>query len=498
MALPNNPIITKFFVNKIESSNEDWPDYLLEIANVFAMFDNQEYDRELLLDQFTTLSQRAPYTLRDSSNFRDEFGAYGTYLGVYRIEEISGKFFIFLTEAAKQYLCNTEPDVEAFCRAQLSLFQYPNGAGAAYQVTATGKSIVRVQANALEDTLREVTSGLKLVPLRLVCRAMLAKVIHNECAPEGVELTYKEIFTLFNDDRTNKETSPSFENIIDVLVDLSIHQAPIWLSEKLTKFKRNFHIFEQTGLFLRISQGLKLNTNKHNYLELVESIAGMNSFFTGFSSCTSKKELESVVGSYSWGRYYDSAANLPMGLLSKIIEPEDATFTNDVELELQSARFPTLNAYDNTIPSGKKYSINQKSSDPEVTRLKREKANRDHARMVNMIATLARHSGGTPSENVFIDLFAELNGFKYIFEMKSCNSNNLLSQVRKGISQLYEYRFRSNTGEAVLCLVLQSKPDDWIIDYLVHDRGIHCCWLIDEITFECHHESRIILAPFIN
>lgn len=497
MALPDNPTITKFFVNKIESSSEDWPDYLLEIAEMFSMFDSQEYDRELLLDQFTTLSQRSPYTQRDSSNYRDEFGAYGTYLGLYRIEENSGGLYIYLTDAAKKYLCCTEPDVEAFCRTQLALFQYPNGAGAAYSITNSGNTSVRAQANALTDTLREINQNLRIVPFRLICRALLAKSQYLGFPLEDTEITYKELFALFNDIRTNTTPNPSFQLIIEVLEDLTRIAPPRWLSDKLSKFKRNFHILEQTGLLLRTSNGLKLDSLRNDKIEMVKSISEMTSFFAVFNNCNTRAELEKEVRSLAWGRYYDSAANLSTSLLYKITEVGSAPSSAGVIRESQPMSFPVMGAYDNSVSNTRRYSSMQASADPELTRLKREKANRDHARMVNMIATLARHSGGNPLENIFIDLYVDLNGTQYIFEMKSCNPDNVLAQIRKGISQLYEYRFRSSSANSILCLVLQTKPDAWLIEYLVKDRGIHCCWLVDEINFDCPQESRQVLNHFL-
>ena len=90
MGLPHTPIIKKFFSNKIESSRPDWGDYLLEIADIFSMFDGEELDRDLLADRFSTISGRSPYALRDVSNFRDEFGAYGTYLGLFHYKPVNG------------------------------------------------------------------------------------------------------------------------------------------------------------------------------------------------------------------------------------------------------------------------------------------------------------------------------------------------------------------------------------------------------------------------
>ncbi len=65
--------------------------------------------------------------------------------------------------------------------------------------------------------------------------------------------------------------------------------------------------------------------------------------------------------------------------------------------------------------------------------------------------------------------------------MKS-GGESLLDQIRKGLSQLYEYRYRYksviNDKHISLCLVLPESPDSipWIIEYLCIDREINICW----------------------
>ena len=96
MGLLVEPILKKFFVNKIESSRPEWGDYLLEIADIFSTFDGEDLDRELLSERFSAISGRSPYVLRDVANFRDEFGAYGTYLGVFRVERAGNQWRMYL------------------------------------------------------------------------------------------------------------------------------------------------------------------------------------------------------------------------------------------------------------------------------------------------------------------------------------------------------------------------------------------------------------------
>ena len=100
-----------------------------------------------------------------------------------------------------------------------------------------------------------------------------------------------------------------------------------------------------------------------------------------------------------------------------------------------------------------------------------------------------RSIGSEPKDNPHIDMYAEIPGDgAFIFEMKS-GGENLLEQIRKGLSQLYEYRYRYRgeiSTDTSLCLVLPKEPDEipWILDYLCGDREINVCWFDqDELKY---------------
>lgn len=110
-----------------------------------------------------------------------------------------------------------------------------------------------------------------------------------------------------------------------------------------------------------------------------------------------------------------------------------------------------------------------------------EKAHNAHKLLLNKLSATLAAVGYRATDNSQVDLFASGHGEEWIFEVKSTHEGNMLSQVRNGISQLYEYRYRYRRGskEVGLCLVLQSAPSeglDWLADYLNKDRGIAFCW----------------------
>jgi len=127
-----------------------------------------------------------------------------------------------------------------------------------------------------------------------------------------------------------------------------------------------------------------------------------------------------------------------------------------------------------------------------VDEAKRERATKGHQTLVNLMAERLRQRGTVPKANRYIDLSARWEGDDYLFEMKSTTEDNPHAQIRRGLSQLYEYRYIQNVQDAKLVLVLENplpRKLGWIEDYLVNDRGILFVWDGDG-KFSCSPKIR--------
>jgi hypothetical protein len=114
-----------------------------------------------------------------------------------------------------------------------------------------------------------------------------------------------------------------------------------------------------------------------------------------------------------------------------------------------------------------------------VDQAKMERANASHQDLVKLVATRVKAAGSVPKSGKLIDLAACHNKENYIFEMKSLSGVNARSQIRQGISQLYEYRYLEQVKDAKLVLVVQtalSGDDSWMTDYVLEDRNINILW----------------------
>lgn len=108
-----------------------------------------------------------------------------------------------------------------------------------------------------------------------------------------------------------------------------------------------------------------------------------------------------------------------------------------------------------------------------------ERANNAHIQLVNLVADRIRAKGYVPRCNQLIDLSARIDGTPDIFEMKSQTDGNVRSQIRRGISQLYEYRYLQNIPDARLVLALENPLPtnfEWMLTYLEKDRRIRLIW----------------------
>lgn len=128
-----------------------------------------------------------------------------------------------------------------------------------------------------------------------------------------------------------------------------------------------------------------------------------------------------------------------------------------------------------------------------------ERADNAHRKLVNLVANRIRNINIIPRYNQLIDLAARVAETDFIFEMKSITDENAKSQVRNGLSQLYEYSYLQNLPNASLVLVVERRmPENtqWMIEYMESNRNIQVIWNGDD-NLHGTDRSRQLL-PFLN
>lgn len=482
-------MITDLFSHKIHSSGPEWQDKLVELASIFAEFDGKPFDRAAIERRLASISPRVAYAAaeiaRDPSKFRDEISAYPAYLGLYFLQYEHDRWILRVSETARTFLVSDEPDVSAFMRLQLPLFQYPSGMGVVY----SGEG--HVQANARDKTLELVHAGVHFSPFRMICNALIADSVLRNVGIFEAQLSFSEIYALANCDAVNQTVSPSQAVLMETLVNIRdgrIIPPP--------EFESRFHILDHTEMFTRGSASLTLREPENeldaaDLTEKINAIAEIDNQFNGFDHVTDGESLVQVIRSGTWGNYFDGIRTLPghiIAILAKDMALAAAVSPRKAEVlpEMISATPSRYSLRDHTgIVAPRAYTRHQELADPEATRIKRERRNLAHKEMLSSLDEFLRNRGANPQENPHIDLYAEVpNDGAYLFEIKS-GGENLLAQIRKGVSQLYEYRFRYEDdirSDTILCLVLPHAPITlpWVEEYLCNDRDIALCWINDE------------------
>jgi hypothetical protein len=123
-----------------------------------------------------------------------------------------------------------------------------------------------------------------------------------------------------------------------------------------------------------------------------------------------------------------------------------------------------------------------------VRQAQRERASNAHIRLTNLIAAKIRRTGAIPRQNRHIDLAAYIRQETFIFEVKSMTDSNAQAQIRRGVSQLYEYRYLQGVPAARLVLVIERPLPcslAWMSDYLIQDRRILPVWDFDGDRLHC-------------
>ena len=487
-----------FFTNKIPSSSYEWTDELILVASIFNEFDGLPYERAAITDRFEVMSNRVPGA-RDAADYRDEYGAYASFLGLLRYEQSGNSWTCRTNQNAKELLCGVLPDPRSFVRLQMSLLQYPNPFGAAYNEDGT----FRIEANTQAKRIEQVRSGVRTAPFRLLLRVLLA--LHDNYGVASSFLTYAEIWhCLF----TQPDAVGTFDPNGALLAQRVMKFRANPIETYNTNALRNLHILKHTGLVDKpvnssiLELVVEAGDAKSELGLMARSIAFMPITFPVPDRSATDEEIQDwarqAIESDSWGKYYSgelltataveiltkSAAEVENGLLT------DATLGSGAPLlDFERERETRANR------------MSKRAANSEETEALREKANLAHRALVKLLSDRLRAQDVKPESNVYVDLCCRAPK-KMLFEVKNCRPENLLSQVRKGVSQLYEYRYRHDElNEAKLVLALESRPIgqlDWLVDYLVEDRTIAICWLEGEDNLACPSWCQDCLGTLVN
>ena len=470
-------LIKDFFSHKIHATDELWADQLCLFAHIFARYDGQEYNRDIIKKEFDVGARRwSPK--RADPYYRDVVTAYPTFLGLCHFLYEDGKWVVRMTETAKQFLLGESPDTSAFLRLQLPLLQYP--------LIASGirhtKNGPKLQAMTRDKKQSLLNKGVVVSPLRLLVKSLLADChLRQDENIFGASVSFNELYELANNPTLFQSVQPNTQLVSQELEKI----------RRLTLTKMGEHRFallEQTDLFQATKQKIKLRSpeNDREKAILRRQFDAIDKIDAKFKF--SKADLFSSEALARWANHFDAVKTLSPETIAHLSEN---SYFGGLRTErhisepqiIESAPLREFNGqvrpYTKLTPQDlkKTYTL----ADPEATRIKQERRNMIHGDMVDKLcAWLETSIKAKVGDSIHIDLWAHLpNGEDFIFEVKS-GGESAHEQLRKGLSQLYEYRYRykGKFKQPSLCIVFpEDLPHEWLSDYLCNDREINICFL---------------------
>jgi hypothetical protein len=491
-----SPPITTFFTNKIPCTFDDWFDTLVAVASVYDKFDGTEYNRDKITREFGKMATRNETTQRDPSDFRDEYGAYGSCLGIFYVEKTSqNRLVCRVSKAAKELLCSHNPDPEAFCRLQMALYQYPDGTGVVYQPAP------HLQQNSADAKMAQIKANVLFAPFRAILLFLLYFYEKQELRREAY-LTHDEVYFLFNLPDVYTRNLEAVPRLVKQLVEdrkarRNLPSAPV-------NFKRNFHILERAGLIKRDVGRVELDAGVRGAkLNAARTIAQLDKYFEDFSALTGsetaiKDGVTDILLSGKWGRYFDGL-NLDYDIVSAILNVVEPS--PNLLVPVEEAPFPELRKYRLFRFPGSVSQQFEVTPDYARARERREKRNARHREINDVLAKKLINLGCRVSDNGFVDLVANSNGSDFIFEVKTAASTDFLDRAREAIAQLLEYRYRSRrrlSNPRLVLLIEREAPPElaWLKGYL-DELGIMMCWM-DGNRICAKREYRPILGSIVD
>lgn len=125
--------------------------------------------------------------------------------------------------------------------------------------------------------------------------------------------------------------------------------------------------------------------------------------------------------------------------------------------------------------------LQRRQANTAIDLVARERASKAHWMLERAMNDLAVAKGYAPKQNQNIDMHFAVADGHVLVEIKSCHRGNLHSQVRRGVAQLFEYRFRYTAllgDDPSLVLIIETVPANdqiWLIGYL-ESLGILLAW----------------------
>jgi hypothetical protein len=255
-----------------------------------------------------------------------------------------------------------------------------------------------------------------------------------------------------------------------------------------TKARSNFEYFcDETGIFDKTTNRIHLELGD-NWLEDAARVASQHE-----QNPELRRRLLSNPYKFLVDQNWNALVNATVDELG-LLKPE-AIYDSDADEDIAIDDVDPRPGKGKTWARNKPKSSDKKSTQALINIVARERANQSHYAIEKALASLITKAGHDPKATESIDLYFETNAGSVLIEVKSCTENNIHAQIRKAVSQVFEYRFlyaKQLVQPVQLAIAIETAPDPlkrWLVKYL-EGLNVAVAWL-NEKTGQFETTSKV-------
>lgn len=348
---------------------------------------------------------------------------------------------------------------------QAMRYQYPNGYKGLANISRAYASDRGIPNRWMLDTLH----GVKVKPAILILRALIDLYLDN---PEKAKLTASECATALIPIITHDNPKQAYENIIYVRKNN--------VSTRDSVLKRNaaewFSLLLQTGMVVGNRREIQLSPHAIENLQDLQRLCEMHESLQSEFWIPAGSDSDA----FDWFSYYGLPSTEIMSQRFEGLATFDAAgfriddmdqITGNTNLTLELVDFVNPPEYSSSSDSYTERSYSEEAIREGIK--KRTEAGRRHEDLVGIARQKMLDAGFSVYKSAAVDLLGTRDDQCLIVEVKTITRKNLISQTRKGLMQLGEYRYRyqdeyrsSNKPETLLLLSSKAQYEQWRIGFM--------------------------------
>ena len=424
-----------------------------------------------------------------SENIRSDSGRSGTWrdyqqilseLGLIISTALTNTSNLKITPAGLLFL-DGEMSYSEMMGTQALRYQYPNG----YKGMPNEAKKYALNMGINQRWMLDAAHDVRIKPAVLIIRTLLSLYKEN---PVNAHLTAEECATALVPVKNHDNPMLGYENLKYARATEAFTRDSV--------LKRNcaewFSLLLQTGLVVGDRRKLRLSQSTIDNLAKIDDICSIhernqNEYWLPKGQKSDPIDWFNHYGSPNTETMLQNSETTSFDQKNGLTLDHADTLVGNTPRELNIVDFPAPPTVPTLNPD-----INERYYPSESVRLgiqRRAKAGRRHEELVGIARQKMIEANFRIYKSDAVDLLGIKEDKCLIVEVKTVTKENLVSQTRKGLAQLGEYRYRYPTKEAghkkpetLLLLSSKASYEQWRVEYM-NSIDIGCAYINPNNTF---------------